>query len=58
VGPFPNVLVASDSSPRDMWAIVKLDPTSGLSVYTNFFALLPRSCGSLVLISGQVSEFL
>ncbi len=27
VGPFSNILMASDSSPRDMWAIVKLDPS-------------------------------
>ena len=27
IGPFMNVLEASDPSPRDMWAIVKLDPS-------------------------------
>lgn len=31
VGPFFNVRVASDPTPRDMWAIVKLDPSIQLT---------------------------
>ena len=27
VGPFANVLVATDPGPRDMWAIIRLDPS-------------------------------